>query len=220
MITELARDTDSWHDLLAPGRLHPAAVRRLPGDGQAARDLAGYAGYGFCASHTRYFWGFRLYLICTAEGMPIIWDWRNPKIGEREVTQALLEHDLITSSAPGRSSSATRASPGGTSRPSSMTSSVPPSVRPDRKDETARFGKLARCRQWIEVVFDTLKGQLTLEEHGGTGLLGRGLCPDVAARLFALPCRRRSGRTGTSAPWSSAPDRLRLWLTINTDSLI
>lgn len=29
-------------------------------------------------------------------------------------------------------------------------------VRPDRKDEPAQFGKLARCRPWIEAVFDTL----------------------------------------------------------------
>ena len=34
-------------------------------------------------------------------------------------------------------------------------------IRPDRKDEPARFGRLARHRQWIEAIFDTLKGQLT-----------------------------------------------------------
>ena len=36
-------------------------------------------------------------------------------------------------------------------------------IRPDRKDEPARFGKLARCRQWIEAMIDTLKVQLALE---------------------------------------------------------
>jgi hypothetical protein len=46
-------------------------------------------------------------------------------------------------------------------------------VRPDRKDEPARFGKLARVRQWIESVFDTAKGQLTLEHHGGRVWLPR-----------------------------------------------
>jgi hypothetical protein len=29
-----------------------------------------------------------------------------------------------------------------------------PLIRPDRKDEPARFGKLARVRQWIESVID------------------------------------------------------------------
>lgn len=40
-------------------------------------------------------------------------------------------------------------------------------VRPDRKNEPIRHGRLARVRQWIEAVFDTLKGQLSLEQHGG-----------------------------------------------------
>ena len=37
-------------------------------------------------------------------------------------------------------------------------------VRPDRKDEPSRFGRLARYRRWIEAIIDTLKGQLTLED--------------------------------------------------------
>jgi hypothetical protein len=36
--------------------------------------FAGSAGYGHCRSHSRYFWGFRLYLICSGDGMPIGWD--------------------------------------------------------------------------------------------------------------------------------------------------
>lgn len=39
-------------------------------------DLSGHAGYGYCASHSRFFRGFRLYLISTAEGMPVVWGWR------------------------------------------------------------------------------------------------------------------------------------------------
>ena len=34
-------------------------------------DFAGHAAYGWCASHSRYFWGFRLYLLCASDGMPI-----------------------------------------------------------------------------------------------------------------------------------------------------
>jgi hypothetical protein len=41
-------------------------------------------------------------------------------------------------------------------------------VRPDRKDESRRFGNLAGTRQWIESVNETLKGQLDLEPHGGS----------------------------------------------------
>jgi hypothetical protein len=56
VITELARDTASWHDLLRlvdstplPCAASPETVRRS--------DLAGHAGYGYCASHARWFWG-------------------------------------------------------------------------------------------------------------------------------------------------------------------
>ena len=50
-------------------------------------------------------------------------------------------------------------------------------VRPDRKDETPRFGKLGGIRQWVESVFDTLKDQLTLEDRGGRTPAGAELPP-------------------------------------------
>ena len=34
-------------------------------------EFAGIAAYGYCRSHSRYFWGFRLYLLCAADGTPI-----------------------------------------------------------------------------------------------------------------------------------------------------
>jgi hypothetical protein len=48
-------------------------------------DAAGWAAYGYCASHSRFFWGLRLYLICTPTGMPILWALADAKIGEREI---------------------------------------------------------------------------------------------------------------------------------------
>lgn len=33
-------------------------------------DFAGHSAYGCCATHSRYFWGFRLYLLCASDGMP------------------------------------------------------------------------------------------------------------------------------------------------------
>jgi len=44
----------------------------LPLVKQVIRGLAGWANYGYCASHSRWFWGLRLYLICTPAGMPIL----------------------------------------------------------------------------------------------------------------------------------------------------
>jgi hypothetical protein len=57
-------------------------------------------------------------------------------------------------------------------------------VRPDRKNEPARHGRLARSRQWIEAVFDTLKGQLSLEQHGGR--TPAGVFARTGQRLLAL----------------------------------
>lgn len=44
--------------------------------------------------------------------------------------------------------------------------------------------RLGGIRQCIESVFDTLKGQLSLEDHGGRTLAG--VYTRVAARLLAL----------------------------------
>jgi hypothetical protein len=57
-------------------------------------------------------------------------------------------------------------------------------LRPDRKDERARFGPLGHIRQWIESVFWTCKGQLGLERHGARTL--PGLCARIGMRLLTL----------------------------------
>lgn len=182
VITELARDTDSWHDLLrlVDSTPLPCAASRATVN---RSELAGHAGYGYCASHSRFFWGFRLYLISTAEGMPIIWGLANPKLGEREVTQALLhrDHHLIHA---GQVILGDKGFAGRDFETFIHDQLGAHLLRPDRKDEPARFGKLARYRQWIESIFDTLKGQLSLEHHGGRTLAG--VYARVGARLLAL----------------------------------
>jgi hypothetical protein len=57
-------------------------------------------------------------------------------------------------------------------------------VRPDRRDEPARFGSLRPVRQWIESIIDTLKGQLGLEQHGGR--TPAGVHARIVQRLLAL----------------------------------
>lgn len=184
VLTELARDTPSWHDTLrlVDSTPLPCAASR---ETVKRSELAGAAGYGYCASHSRYFWGFRLYLITTAEGMPIVWGLAHPKLGEREVVQALLsadtDHHLI------RAGDVILADKGfaGASFEAFLREELGVHlIRPDRKDEPARFGKLARVRQWIEAIIGTTKGQLTLEHHGGRILAG--VYARVGARLLAL----------------------------------
>lgn len=181
-MTVLARDIPSWHEdlRLVDSTPLPCGTSR---ETVKRSDLAGHAGYGYCPSHSRYFWGFRLYLISTPEGMPVIWGLANPTIGEREAAEALLEHDhhLI------REGQVILGDKGFAGREfeTFITEDLGAAlIRPDRKDEKPRFGSLGGIRQWIESVFDTLKGQLTLEQHGGRTLAG--VYARVAARLLAL----------------------------------
>lgn len=145
-------------------------------------DLAGHAGYGYCASHSRYYWGLKLYLVCAGDGMPIMWCLANPKIGEREVVAALLEHNhhLI------RDGQILLADKGFSGKPfKALTEEMGLRLlRPDRRDETYRNGNLGGVRQWIESVNQTLKGQLDLEDHGAR--TPNGVFTRIAQRLLAL----------------------------------
>lgn len=145
-------------------------------------DLAGHAGYGYCASHSRYYWGFKLYLVCAGDGMPIMWCLAHPKLGERDVVAALLEHHhhLI------RAGQVLLADKGFAGRDfKALTEAMGLRLlRPDRKDETYTHGNLGRVRQWIESVNQTLKGQLSLEDHGGRTVAG--VFTRIAQRLLAL----------------------------------
>jgi hypothetical protein len=57
-------------------------------------------------------------------------------------------------------------------------------LRPDRRDEPASHGTLGGVRQWIESIYETLKGQLGLERHGAR--TPHGVFTRVAQRLLAL----------------------------------
>lgn len=146
-------------------------------------DLAGHAGYGYCASHSRYFWGLRLYLISTPEGMPVIWGLANAKTGERDAAEGLLDgsRDLL---ADGQVILADKGFAGKDFEAFITADLKAHLIRPDRKDERPRFGDFGGTRQWIESVFDTLKGQLGLERHGSRTL--DGLMARIGSKLLAL----------------------------------
>jgi hypothetical protein len=180
-IQDVAAHTPSWCDQLrlvdstpVPCAASRATVKRS--------ELAGHAGYGYCKSHHRYFWGFRLYVLAAPDGLPIAWCLANPKLGEREVVAALLDHDrarlraglviLADKGFAGREFAQLVADHGARL------------LRPDRKDEPHQLGSLGRWRQWIESTFDTLKGQLGLEQHGGRTM--PGVFVRIAQRLLAL----------------------------------
>ena len=53
-------------------------------------DLAGWAEYGYCASHSRFFWGLRLHLVATLHGLPLGWALTGAKADERVVCWDML----------------------------------------------------------------------------------------------------------------------------------
>jgi hypothetical protein len=54
-------------------------------------DMAGYAGYGYCASHSRFYWGAKLLLIITCDGTVTGFALASPKLdGERETVRVML----------------------------------------------------------------------------------------------------------------------------------
>lgn len=145
-------------------------------------DLAGHAHYGYCASHSRWYWGLKLYLVCSGDGMPVMWCLATPKLGEREVLAALLDHDhhLLRD---GQILVADKGFAGKEFQELTAAMGVR-LLRPDRKDETFHNGDLGGIRQRIESVNQTLKSQLDLERHAGRTL--SGVFTRVAQRLLAM----------------------------------
>jgi hypothetical protein len=147
-------------------------------------ELAGWAGYGYDRSHSRWYWGLKLYVLACPDGMPVAWCLAAPSQGEREVAEGLLDqaarqHIL-------RPGLVILADKGLAGRAFAQVVAELDAVlvRPDRADEPARFGNLGGIRQWIEAIIDTLKDQLSLEGHGAHTI--QGVWIRVAQRLLAL----------------------------------
>lgn len=178
VISELALASPSFCDNL---RLLDSTPVPCGQSRETARrsELAGHAAYGWCKSHSRYFWGFRLYLLCAPDGMPICFELAPANITERIVATEMLQrvdlHGYTVMADKGFA---------GEEFEQIMAALGARFLRPDRRDEPHRHGSLGPVRQWIESVFWTCKGQLTLEAHGGRTL--PGVCTRVALRLLAL----------------------------------
>lgn len=160
---------------------------------QKRSGLAGWAEYGYCASHSRYFWGLRLHLVCTLHGLPVGWALAGAKADEREVFTALLDSTpaLADAAARPRVDSqrqvviADKNYYGKIFQADLDTAGIE-LLRPARKGEKPRPGQrfFKPLRQVIESINDTLKGQLDLEQHGGRTIAG--VCTRIAQRILAM----------------------------------
>jgi hypothetical protein len=142
-------------------------------------EFAGYAGYGYCRSHSRFFWGFRLYLCCAPDGMPIGFELAPANSPEHEAAKEMLERVPLAGNVVIADKGFAGADFEGW-----MANRGAHFLRPDRNDEPYRHGSLGQVRPWIESVFWTCKGQLGLERHGARTL--PGLAARIALRLLAL----------------------------------
>ncbi len=71
----------------------PPRCRAAPhGETVKRSDLAGAANYGYCASHSRWYWGLKLYLVTTLTEYRSCGVLADPKLGERDVAAELLDH--------------------------------------------------------------------------------------------------------------------------------
>jgi hypothetical protein len=185
LIRVLTVETGLWRDPLRLADSTPIECGRSRETAQRS-DLAGFAGYGYCASHSRKFWGLRLHLITTVHGLPIAFALANPKTDEREVLVDLvsLDTDLVTH-------------PDGTvlvvdkgyrdrTVETWLADHGITTIRPAYRTEPPRPGRLLlrAIRQVIESVNQTLKSQLDLEAHGGRTIAGVTI--RVLQRILAL----------------------------------
>jgi len=140
------------------GRSRETAQRSALGDA---------AGYGYCAAHSRWFWGLRLHALCAPDGTPRALTLADPARDEREVALELLERaarggELLVADKgyAGRAFAAAAAELGVVV------------ARPKRIDESGDGPHLSQIRQRIESIFWTCKDLLTLERHGARTLAG------------------------------------------------
>lgn len=154
---------------------------------QKRSDLAGWAEYGYCASHSRYFWGLRLHLVTTLHGLPLGWALSGAKADEREVFEQIIATTPTLARARARRQ-ITIADKNyyGRRFEHDLDQAGIELLRPARKGEPPRPGArfFKPLRQIIESVNDTLKGQLDLERHGGKTIAG--VCTRIAQRILAL----------------------------------
>ena len=202
IIAALARDCPSWNDDLWLVDSTPVECGRSR-ETVKRSDMAGYATYGYCASHSRWFWGLRLHLIATPSGLPVAYALTSAKTDERDTALAMLHLDPALADRPGQVLMADKGYRSAVFE-NELNERGITLIRPAIKSEKTqrpltRF--LKPFRQIIESVNQTMKAQLDLERHGGRK-------PPVSALASYSDSSRSPPRSGTTKPatYQDPPD--------------
>jgi len=176
----LAQDTRQWFDDTWLVDSTPVECGRSI-DTVRRSDLSGWAQYGYCASHSRWFWGLRLHLVATLGGLIVGWELTGATVDERDALR-----DIIAD--VGRPGQTIIADKGYTSAAleTDLNQSGITLLRPARKTELPRPGArfLKPLRQTIESINATLKTHLDIEHHHGHTPLG--VITRVLSAILAL----------------------------------
>jgi hypothetical protein len=181
----LAADTTLWTDDVWVVDSTPVECGRSKDTVQRS-ELAGWAEYGYCASHSRYFWGLRLHLVCTLGGLPVGFALTGAKADERQTLLEIFHLDsTLTADRAGQTLIGDK-NYFGAQFEAQLAGAGLRLLRPARKGEPEREGSalFKPLRQTIESINQTFKGQLDLERHGGH--TPNGVIVRVLQRILAL----------------------------------
>lgn len=179
LIGVFASDSPGFHDDLVVVDSTPVECARSIETTRRSQ-LGEAADYGYCASHSRYFWGFRLHAMFALDGTPRALQLTSPKASERDVCLAL----LTRIKRQGHLTVVADKGYAGRDFEHAALQLDATVCRPRRKDEPGRRPQLAPIRQRIESIFQTCKDLLTLERHGARTL--HGLRTRINTRFLAL----------------------------------
>ena len=152
------------------------------GASSLADAISDAADYGYCASHSRFFYGFRLHTLFAMDGTPRAIALTSPKIDEKEVCLQLVAR---CARQPGQFLTLIGDKNFRGARFEADLAALDATIiRPRREDEHGKGLHLAPIRQRIESIYWTAKDILTLERHGARTL--HGLRTRLACRFLAL----------------------------------
>jgi len=204
LIAEFARHSPGFYDNMLLVDSTPVECARSRetvkrgGQSSLADAISNAADYGYCASHSRFFWGFRLHALFALDGTPRALALTSPKVDERAVCLELVRRCerqagqmlilIGDKNFRGKQFEADLAL---------LDAKI---MRPRRKDEPGKGPHLAPIRQRVESIYWTCKDILTLERHGARtlGNLRVRLATRFAALAAAVALNHRLGRPSRS----------------------